>query len=65
MEWIFIVPSSSFIYLFSKDRICKFMHFSFRELRRADLLNNMESPMMTIPCSDSLDPPVLRVGYLV
>ena len=41
------------------------MHFSFGELRRADVFNNMESPMMTITCSDSLDPPVLRIGSLV
>ena len=41
------------------------MHFSFGELRRADVFNNMESPMMSIPCSDSLDPPVLRIGSLV
>ena len=54
-----------YLMLFSKDRICKFMHFSCGELRRADVLNNMEPPMMTIPCSDSLDPLVLRVGCLV
>ena len=55
MEWIFIVSSSSFIYLmlFSKDKICKFVHFSFGELGRADVLNNMESPMTTIFCLDS------------
>ena len=54
-----------YLMLFSKDRICKFMHFSFGELGRADVLNNMESPMTTISCSDSLNPPVLRVGSLV
>ena len=37
-----------YLMLFSKDRICKFMHFSFGELRRADVFNNMESPIMTL-----------------
>ena len=52
-----------YLMLFSKDRICKFMHFSFGELRRADVLNNMESPIMTL-FRFFRSTPVLRVGSL-